>query len=71
MLAAKYLAPSRISEEGRKLPFSSISAACKKGGPMYVKGLKWVVKNGDSIKLWMDFWLPSGTLRNLIKGLLT
>ena len=71
MLDAKYLAPSRISEEGRKLPCSSIWAACKKGGAMYVKGLKWVVKNGDSIKLWMDFWLPSGTLRNLIEGLLT
>lgn len=48
-----------------------IWAACKKGGLVCVKGLKWVVKNGDSIKLWMDFWLSSGTLRNLIKGPLT
>lgn len=45
--------------------------ACKKGGPVYIKGLKWFVQNGESIKLWKDFWLPNGILRNLIQGPLT
>ena len=40
MLVAKYLSPSRIFEVGRKLPCSSIWTACKKGGLVYVKGLK-------------------------------
>jgi len=38
---------------------------------VYVKGLKWVVKSGDSIKMWKDFWLPNGIMRDIIKGPLT
>lgn len=70
ILAAKYLAPSRTSEKGRKLPCSRIWAACKKGGPVYVKGLKWAV-NGDSIKMWKELQLRYGMLRDLIEGPLT
>ena len=33
-----------------------------------MKGLRWAVKNGESMKLWMDFWLPSGRLRELVEG---
>ena len=57
MLSAKYLTPNRLTEEGKNLPCSSISTACKKGGPIYVKGLKWAVRNGGQINFWMDFWL--------------
>ena len=55
MLQAKYLCPSRMTEGGRKLPCSRIWAACKKGGPIYVKGLRWTVKNGELVNMWMDF----------------
>ena len=68
MLMAKYLSRSEISKVGRKLPCSSIWAACNKGGPVYVKGLKWLVRNGEKMKVWNDFWLPLGTLRTLIEG---
>lgn len=68
LLAKKYLSPRRLSEEGRKLPCSRIWVACKKGGPIYVKGLKWSVRNGELVNLWYDFWLPNGTLQSLIKG---
>jgi len=68
MLVAKYLSHSKVTKEGKKLPCSSVWTACKKGGPIYVKGLKWSVKNGETIKVWNDFWLPLGTLRNLIEG---
>ena len=68
MLLAKYLYPNRMTEEGRKLHCSRIWAACKKGGPIYVKGLRWTVRNGDSVNMWMDFWLPNGRLRELIVG---
>ncbi|XP_050273143.1 uncharacterized protein LOC126716155 [Quercus robur] len=68
MIVAKYLSPSRMIEEGKKLPCSSCWAACKKGGPVYVKGLKWSVKNGETVKVWTDFWLPMGALRSLIEG---
>ena len=33
-----------------------------------MKGLRWAVKNGESMKLWMDFWLPSGRLREFVEG---
>lgn len=56
---------------GRNLPCSRIWSACKKGGPIYVKGLKWSMKNGLQVNLWLDFWLPNGTLRSLIEGPLT
>ena len=26
------------------------------------------MKNGETVKVWTDFWLPMGTLRSLIKG---
>ena len=68
MLLAKYLCPSRLTEEGRKLPCSRIWASCKKGGPIYVKGLRWTIRNGDSVNMWMDFWLPNGRLGELIVG---
>ena len=68
MLAKKYLTTRRLTEEGRNLPCSRICVACKKGGPIYVKGLRWLVKNGQLVNLWNDFWLPNGTLRSLIEG---
>ena len=68
MLQAKYLWPSRMTEEGRKLPCFRIWAACKKGGPIYVKGLRWTIKSGDLVNMWMDFWLPLGRLREIIEG---
>lgn len=68
MLAAKYLTSKRMTEDGRKLPCSSMWSACKKGGPIYVKGLKWSVRSGESIKFWMDYWLSEGSLRSLIQG---
>ena len=49
MLSAKYLTPNRLTEEGKNLSCSSIWTACKKGGPIYVKGLKWAVRNGGQI----------------------
>ena len=64
MLAKKYLTPTRLSKKGRNLPCSRIWTACKKGGPIYVKGLRWAVKNGLNV----NFWLPNGTLRSLIEG---
>ena len=36
---------------------------------MYVKGLKWIIGNGESMNLWQDFWLPKG-LQSHIHGLL-
>ena len=68
MLLAKYLCPNRLTEEGGKLPCSRIWAACKKGGPIYVKGLRWIIKNGESVNMWLDFWLPFGRLRESIIG---
>ena len=68
LLVAKYLSTSRLTNEGRKLPCSSCWAACKRGSPIYVKGLKWSVRNGEAVKIWTDFWLLMGMLRSLIEG---
>ena len=55
MLVAKYLCPNRVIEEGRNLPRSRIWAACKKGGPIYVKGLRWIVRSGECVNMWKDY----------------
>ena len=67
MLVAKYLTSHRL-EQRRSARCSSVWSTCKRGGPIYVKGLKWNVRNGESINVWRDFWLPIGRLRNLIEG---
>ena len=71
VLMSKYFMNLRITEVGRKLPCSRRWAACKKGGPIFKRGLKWVIKNGASTNLLADFWLPFGPLRSCIQGPLT
>ena len=68
VLMSKYFTDQRITEVGRKLPCSKTWVACKKGGPIFKSGLKWVIKNGASTNLWGDFWLPFGPLRSYIQG---
>ena len=67
MLISRYLTATRLSEGGRKLSTSKIWAACKEGGIIFNKGLKWVIANGEEVGLWDDFWLPSGPLRKQIE----
>ena len=66
MLMIKYFMNLRITEVGRKLPCSRTWAACKKGGPIFKRGLKWIINNGAATNLWSDFWLPFGPLRSCI-----
>ena len=70
MLMRKYCTNLRITETGRKLPCSRTWAACKKGGPIFKRGLKWIINNGIATNLWYDFWLPFSPLRTCIQGLL-
>lgn len=64
MLSEKYLTLARLSEMGRKYPASRIQRACKGGGVIFNKGLKWSISNGEMVNAWDDFWLASGPLRN-------
>ena len=68
MLTSKYLTPVRLGERGRRLPASSTSAACKDGGVIFNKGLKWSFSNGEAMSAYDDFRLASGLLRKLIQG---
>ena len=64
-LIKKYLSGSSV---GRKKNCLSIWAACRKGGPVFLQGLKWTIYNGRSMNFWSDFWLPLGPIRRLIEG---
>ena len=55
VLMSKYFTDLRITEVGRKLPCSKTWVACKKGGPIFKSGLKWVIKNGASTNLGVTF----------------
>ena len=65
ILIKKYLSSSFF---GRKKNGSIIWVACKKGGPIFMQGLKWTIYNGRSINFWKDFCLPLGPIRNLVEG---
>nr|POE95684.1 putative ribonuclease h protein [Quercus suber] len=47
MLCKKYLTPARLNDRGRKYPASRTWKACKIGGLIFNKGLKWVISNGE------------------------
>ena len=49
MLTCKYLTPHRLRGEARKQPASRIWKACKEGGVIFNKGLKWSIANGESV----------------------
>ncbi|XP_075665344.1 uncharacterized protein LOC142635008 [Castanea sativa] len=68
MLTNKYLTPARLRGETRNQAASCVWKACKEGGIVFNKGLKWSIANGDKVCVWDDFWLPFGPLRNQIKG---
>ena len=68
MLTSKYLTPARLGERGRRLPALSTWVACKDGGVIFNKGLKWSISNGEAVSAWDDFWLASCPLRKLIQG---
>ena len=61
----KYLSSSFV---GKKKNSSIIWAACKKGGPIFMQGLKWIIYNWRSVNFWKDFWLPLGPISNLVEG---
>ena len=68
MLICKYLTPQRLRGNSRNQEASRIWLACKEGGAIFNKGLKWFIANGESVSAWADFWLPSGPLRQQIEG---
>ena len=49
MLTNKYLTPTELSERGRRLPASRTWAACKDGGAIFNKWLKWSISNGEAV----------------------
>lgn len=68
MLSRKYLTPARLSERGRRYPTSRTWTACKDGGMIFNKGLKWSISNGETVNAWDDFWLASSPLRKQIQA---
>ena len=64
-LIKKYFSGSSV---GRKKNCSCIWAACRKGGTIFLQGLKWTIYNGRSVNFWSDFWLSLGLIRSLIEG---
>ena len=49
MLNGKYLTPARLSERSRKYPTSCTWRACKEGGVIFNKWLKWSISNGECL----------------------
>ena len=68
MLIKKYLNLESVKKEGGIVAcISCIWTACKDGGIVPNKYLKWSISNEDFACLWGDFWLSLGLLMNQIE----
>ena len=68
MLTYKYLTPHHLRGNSRNQAASQIWIACKEGGAIFNKDLRWSIANEESVSAWANFWLPSKPLRQQIEG---
>lgn len=68
MLSKKYLTLDKLSARGKRYPTSRTWTACRDGGMIFNKGLKWSISNGEAVNAWDEFWLASDPLKKQIQG---
>lgn len=68
VLKSKYLPRTSIFESRVNLRASHIWKSIYIGLQELRKGVKWVIGDGNSVRVWEDNWLLGGSLRNHIVG---
>ena len=68
VLQAKYFSHASVFTSPRTTRGSYIWTALSLGAELLLKGMRWVVGDGWTIRIWQDHWLPNGSLCNYIEG---
>ena len=68
VLQAKYFLHATVFTSPRTARGSHIWTALLLGAELLLKGMRWVVGDGQTIRIWQDHWLPNGSLRSYIEG---
>lgn len=68
VLKGKYFPHTSLFESAKTLRGLHIRKALFDGIQWLRYGMKWIVGDGHTIRIWEDHWFPRGTLRSRIAG---
>ena len=68
VLKTKYFPQTTLFLNIRRTGGSHIWHSLSLGIKLLLDGLRWIVGDGQTIRIWKDQWLPQGTLRSYIEG---
>ena len=68
LLKAKYFPQATLFTGPRLARRSHIWTAISLGAKLLREGMRWIVGDGLSIRVWQDHWLPNGSLHEYIEG---
>ena len=68
VIKAKYFPHTTLFTSHRTSRESHIWTALSLGANLLLRGMRWVVGDGQTIRSWKDHWLPNGSLRSYIEG---
>ena len=68
VLKEKYYPHATMFTTPRTSRGSHIWTAITLGAELLLEGMRWIIGDGRSIRVWKDHWLPNESLRNYIEG---
>ena len=68
VLKAKYFPHATLFTSPRTSKGSHIWTTLSLGVELILEGMRWVVGDGRTIRIWKDHWLPNGSLHDYIEG---
>ena len=68
VLKAKYFPQATVFTGPRSSRRSYVWTAFMLGANLLFQGMRWIIGDGQTIRLWKDPWLPQGSLGNYIEG---
>ena len=68
VLKAKYFPQATLFTDPRTSRKSHIWTTISLGAELLHDRMQWFVRDGQTIKVWKDHWLPNGSLRDYIEA---
>ena len=68
VLKAKYFPHATVFISPQTSRGSHIWTAISLGVELLLEGMRWIIGDGRSIRVWKDHWFPNGSLWNYIEG---
>ena len=68
VLKAKYFPQATVFTSPRSSRGFYVWRAFLLGANLLLQGMRWIIEDGQTIRIWKDPWLPQCSLRNYIEG---